>query len=204
MAQRRRAPGRTLLLEPWVFADEWPNKPPEAICVGLRLLADTDKTKARFTAEEMANETHPLGKSSGLSVWLANWTECFNDCLIRQVSALAICDPNDVSKPHELFPYAEAQVMEAFTSRGALFVFESLDRYEVEVSPIGELADHSELTRLAALLPHVEPGQLAPGLRRLISHVVEELDLRFGDSVDVDAVDHAPDELAPLVLGKIA
>lgn len=195
MVKGQRAPGTTLILEPWVFADRWSNKPAEPVCVGLRLLGDIEKTKARQLAEELAKETHPDGG--------ANWIECFNDCIIRQVAALGMCDPNNVSRPHELFPYAEAQVSEALTSPGALFIFEAIDRYEIGASPIGVAAGADEIQALAALLPNVRPDEMPKGLRRLLSYVVDELDLLFGEeteSVDAVGVDDSADEVGVSVV----
>jgi hypothetical protein len=189
----KRAPGATLVLEPWVFADEWSGKPSDDVCVGLRLLSDGDKTKARKTAEELADSVHP---DRG-----ANWVECFNDCVQRQVDALGICDPNDVRKSHELLPYAEDQVMEALSSKGSRFIFERIERYEIAASPLGVMADREVLDRLVKVLPHVEPELVAPGLRRLISYVLEELELVADDSVDASAVDDAGNEVSPFIVG---
>lgn len=169
----RRAPGATLVLEPWVFADEWSSRPDSAVCVGLRLLSDGAKTKARKTAEELADSVHP-GRGS-------NWVECYNDCLMRQVVALGVCDPNDVTQPFELLRYAEDQVIDALTSKGAQFVFEALERHELASSPIGIQADSEDLERLAELLPNVTPEALPPGLRRLLSHVLEQVDAYADD-----------------------
>src|SRR5688500_17759690 len=99
VTKKTRAPGRTIILEQWVFADEWAEKPREPVCVGLRLMADGDKSKARAAAEKFADELHPKRGP--------NWLDAFNDCLVRQVSALALCDPNDVTRPAALFPMAE-------------------------------------------------------------------------------------------------
>ena len=164
-----RAPGRTLVLEPWVFADEWEDKPKAAVCVcvGLRLMSEVDKLKARVEAERLADELHP-GRGE-------YWVDACNDAIMRQVVALGICDPNDVTKPAPVLPYAEEKVRYALTSRGVRFIFEAIDRYELESSPIGTEATGAVLADLAALLPTVKVEELRPGLRRLIHHVFEEL-----------------------------
>lgn len=188
-------PGTTLLLEPWVFADEWDSKPDAAVCVGLRLLADKEKSKARFTAEELADQLHPQRDA-------INWVDAYNDALMRQIAALAVCDPNDVRKPAEVLPMAELTVSDALTSRGARFIFESVAQYEIQASPIGEEASAETLQRLGALLQHTDTEVLPPGLRRLLAHVTDELDDRFGHLVDGAAgVDHAGDEV-PIIIGK--
>lgn len=190
---KARKPGKTLVLEPWVFADEWSKRPTTPVCVGLRLLADNAKTKARMTGEELADQVHPKRGD--------NWLDTFNDCVIRQVAALALCDPNDVDKPFELMLYPELDVSDALTSRGALYLFEEYDRYEVAVSPIGIAAGPAELERLAALLPKVDPARVPVGTRRMLSVVIDELDDLFGELVEPAGVDDATDEV-PLVVSE--
>jgi hypothetical protein len=186
-------PGTTLLLELWVFADEWETKHKlhGAVCVGLRLLADKEKTKARFTAEELADQVHPARDH--------NWIDAYNDALMRQVAALALCDPNDVRKPFEFMQYAESDVSDALTSAGVTFIFRAFERYERETDANVAPAGAAEIKRLGALLPFVEPAQLRVGLRRTISEVLEELDLLVGDSVDDSAIDDASHEAIPVV-----
>src|ERR1043166_31170 len=95
-----KTPGRTLVLQPSVFADEWKRKPKAPVCVGLRLMSEADRSRSRAEAERIADDHHPRGG--------ANWVDCFNDALVRQAAALGICDPNDATKqqdtralPHE-------------------------------------------------------------------------------------------------------
>jgi hypothetical protein len=160
--------------------------------VGLRLLADSEKTKARLTAEELADQVHPQRGP--------NWIDSFNDALIRQVVALALCDPNDVKKPFDLMPFPESDVSDAFTSRGAALVFEAIDSYEINSSPIGIAADRPELDKLAHLVRLVDPKRLPMPLRRMIGHVVGELDqLVDEDSVDAAGINDTGNEVAPVV-----
>lgn len=168
-----RAPGRTLLLEPWVFADEWDGKPKDAVCVGLRLMSETSKTVARGEAEKLADEFHPRGGP--------NWIDAFNDALIRYVVALGICDPNDVSKPSTLLPYAEDQVRTALTSKGARLIFDALDQYEIETSEIEAMATDETIDELVSLLQQTKTEQLPPSLRRLLNHVCGKLDAISSD-----------------------
>jgi len=167
--ERARRPARTLILEPWVFADEWPGKPSEAVCVGLRLMSELDKTKARAEAERFAIEVHPNGGP--------NAVDCFNDTLLQQVAAFAICDPNDVKLPSSLFPLAESDVRQALTSRGARYIYEAYHRYEVEVSPLSSEATDAELDELAEL---IETGDLdlalsEPLVRKFLKYALDEI-----------------------------
>jgi len=162
-----RPPARTLVLEPWVFADEWGDKPSAKVCVGLRLLSEADKSKARSEAERIASEFH---RQRG-----PNWTDAFNDAVMRQVVALGLCDPNDVTRPCELLKFAEEQVRFALTSRGTRFIFEALDRYEIESSPIGSEIGDDELQELAKRAAIAAASRLRPSERRLAHHLLEEL-----------------------------
>lgn len=162
-----RAPGKTILLEPWVFADEWASRPKETICVGLRLVSEADKNKARAEAEKIASEYHPNGGDP--------WVEAYEGALIRQVVAHGICDPNDVSKPCHLLRYAEEEVRIALSTPGAEHVFEQHRRYEVETSAIEPLADNDDAAELAALLTSTDIEKASAGLRRSIHNVLTRL-----------------------------
>lgn len=166
ISKEARPPGRTLVLEPWVWADEWEGRPSEAVCVGLRLMSEGDKSKGRAEAERLAFELHPNGG--------ANWLDAFNDCLMRQVSALGICSPNDVKRPSEILPYAEEQVRFALNSRGAEFIFEAHRRYEIEASPLEPPVTDDEIDELCGRLGD-ENVQLTHEARKLLRYVLDEL-----------------------------
>lgn len=189
--QRIRTPGATLVLPLWVFADEWESRPEAPVCVGLRLLSENDKLAARSQAEQQAWKLQPEGGD--------NWVDAFNDCLQMQIDAVAMCDPNDVTKSPEIFPIAVDQVPHAFTSRGAAFVFQAIARHEIAASCLGALAEHQDFARLAVLLAKVDPNALGPGLRRHITYLIEQLEPHVDESVDAGAVDHTSNEVAPVV-----
>ncbi len=190
---RNTVPSATLVLPVSVFADEYHLRPSEPVCVGLRLLSEGDRRKARKVAEDQANELHTYGGQ--------NWVECFNDAVKRQVAALAMCDPNDVTKPSAVFPYAEDDVLTALTVRGTQFIFDAVEQHEIDMSPLIERANDATLERLAALLPLVDAETLNGRLARRISAMLEEIDALVGDSVDDRAVDDPGDEV-PIVIGK--
>lgn len=173
----QRAPGRTVKAEPWVFADEWPDKPNEPVCFGVRLMSEADKTKAKAVAEELADALHEDGKHSRNPEKVGNWVDAYNDALIRQVAALGVCDPNDVTKAHGLLPYAEDQVRVALTSAGARWLFEQIERYEIETSAVDPMIDESEVEELSVRL-ETQFEDLASGDRKLLAHVLERLRAR--------------------------
>lgn len=184
---RVRTPGATLVLPLSCFADDWLNKPDAPVCVGLRLLSEEDRRKARHVAEQQASELHPAGGDG--------WIECYNDGAKRQVAALAMCDPNDVTRPSELFPYAEDQVLAALTISGTEFIFSAVEQLEIDSSPLEQLATAQTLTRLARLLPLVNPANLNGRLGRRISAMLEEVE----GLVDPSLVDDASDEVPAVV-----
>ena len=193
--ERNKAPSRTRTLPLSVFADAWVGKPATPICVGLRLLSEDDRRKARKTAEEQASEFHPMGGDG--------WVECFNDAVKRQVAALAMCDPNDCTKPHDTFRYAEDQVLAAFTVSGTQFVFDAVEQLEIDSSPLERLADRESLARLARCLLAVDPAALNGRLSRRLTCMLDELEPLVDESVLVEpgAVDDPSDEVA-IVIGK--
>ncbi len=173
IAAKRRAPGKTIVLPLAVFADEWDRRPDAPVCVGLRQMSEGDKTKARGEAERLADEVHPRGGEG--------WVDCYNDALMRQVAALGICDPNDVKRPSEVLPFAEEEVRFALTGFGARFIFEELQRYEIEVSPLESEATDEEIARLIVLLEDHAHALTGPH-RRLLRAILEELDLDVGEA----------------------
>ncbi len=189
--QRIRAPGATLVLPLWAFADEWESRPEAPVCVGLRLLSENDKLSARSQAEQQAWKLQPEGGD--------DWVDAFNDCLQMQIDAVAMCDPNDVTNPPEIFPIAVDQVPHAFTSKGAAYVFQAVARHEIAVSSLGELAERQDVERLVALLGKVDPNSLGPGLRRHITYLLEQLEPHVDESVDARAINHTGNEVAPVV-----
>jgi hypothetical protein len=168
------APGKTLILNPDAFADEWSRKPKDPVCVGLRLISDIEKTKARFTAEELADQVHPARDD--------NWIDAYNDALMRQVDALCICDPNDVRKAFELMPQPELDVSDALTSAGAAQIFRAIASYERETDATLAPVDAEELARIACLLPLADISQLRVGLRRTLAEVLQELESIVDDT----------------------
>jgi len=164
-------PGRTLLLPPSVFADDWKKKPASPVCVGLRLMSDDDRTRCRAEAERIALEFHPKGGP--------NWIDCFNDALVRQCVALGMCDPNDVHKFSDLMELPEEEVVIAFTSSGAGFVFDAIEQYEAESSPITPEASDEDIAEFIGLVQEGSLDILSPEehrrARRLIASMLTEL-----------------------------
>jgi hypothetical protein len=190
---RDKRPSATLLLPLSAFADAWTGKPASPICVGLRLLSEADRVNARKSAEERAGELHPNGGDG--------WIECYNDAAKRFVAALSMCDPNDATRPHETFRYAEDQVVAAFTIGGTQLVFDAVEQLEIDLSPLERLADREVLVRLSRVLLHLNPKHMNGRLSRRVSCMLDELEPLVDELVESSPVDDAGDE-APIVIGK--
>lgn len=167
IAAEKRPPGKTLMLPAWVWADDWANKPKEAVCIGIRLMADGKKSSARSEAEKIATEFHANGG--------VNAVDCFNDALMRLLVAHSVCDPNDVIAPFPLLPMAEDEVRDALTSRGARFIFEAYERHEAESSPLNPEANAEDLDELMGLVDAGRIEDLEPSAASLVRRF-----LRFG------------------------
>lgn len=193
--QRNKTPSATLIVPVSAFADAWSGKPAEPICTGLRLLSNEDRQKARKVAEDQSWELHPGGGDG--------WLECYNDAVKRQVVALALCDPNDVTKASDTFPYAEDTVLVALTVRGTQLIFDAVEQLEIDQSQLEAPADRATLLRLSDLLTRVDVAALNGRLARRITAMLDELRPLVADGhlVDAASVDDAGDE-ATIVIGK--
>lgn len=192
--RRNKSPSATLVVPLSAFADAWSGKPSEPICVGLRLLSNEDRQKARKVAEEMATELHPRGGDG--------WIECYNDAVRRQAVALALCDPNDVTQPSQAFPYAEDTVLVALTASGTQKIFDAVEQHEIDQSPLERAADQATLLRLARLLERVDFALMNGRLSRRVSAMLEEIEALVDDDlVDDPRVDDSREEGA-VVVGK--
>lgn len=165
-------PPRTLVLPPSVFASEWTSRPREPVVVGLRLLADGEEQTARAEAVRCASELHP-------EAFTEEWLEAYNDALLRWIVARGICDPNDLTQPSQVLPMAEDQVRSALTSLGVRFIFDAIERLQVETSPLYSEASSEEIEELRHRLANAELGSLTPTAagraRRLLRYVLLEL-----------------------------
>lgn len=169
---QRRAPACSVVLEPWAFRDDWSAKPGEPVAVGIRLIGDMEKTQARIDAAKFSRSAH-----EEQDVELA--VDAYNDALMRQMAAKALCDPNDVTRPVELLQFPEDDVERALTSRGARFIFEAVCRYEVESSPLNPEADQDDIEELSdlLLLNAIEslPSARQLAARKLARYLLDEL-----------------------------
>lgn len=193
-----RAPARILILPPTSFTDTWAERPTANIAVGLRLLSEQDVENAtieaaKYIAKLVVDPDAPSGRSFDQDAQ----NELYNSRLMTEVVARAVCDPNDAATAHELFPIAEIQVQDLFTSEGIRFAFDALSATTVEKSPVMPQATDAELALLVAHLRHGTlkrlPRSTQSGLRKLLAAVLEPL-TAFAPGLDADEPEPAREE----------
>ena len=125
-----RPPYRTLIVPPTAFADDWDQKPKDAVCCGLRLISSGDTVIARAEAAKAAWAAHPHEHDSEARI------ESYNDALMRWVVARGTCDPNNTREPWEIWKgMPELMVQQALTPLGARFIFDAIQLLATETSP---------------------------------------------------------------------
>lgn len=162
---RAKVPTRTFVLAPSAFADDWPDKPADGVAVGLRFISEADIQTARAEAARVAVELHDDEEGR---------TEAFNDALMRCAVARGTCNPNDLNVP---FFDMEENVRLALTSRGVRKVWDEIERFHLEESPIVAEIKPEEIAELVDRLKGV--SFLSPGrqvrIRKLLGFCLEEL-----------------------------
>lgn len=164
-----RAPVRTLVVEPASFADEWRGRPSEPVCCGLRRIPADDVENARRQAIETAWQRHPRKEH------IAARREAYNDAVMRWCVARGTCDPNDVTAPWDLWQgMPEDLVFVALTVEGVRFVYDALEAFAIETSPVQREALDEELSGVAGRLAGASPA-VAARARRLLAFALDLL-----------------------------
>jgi hypothetical protein len=171
--KRGDAPERLLTIPESVWATTWDRKPTGKVVVGLRLLSEADLVTSTGESEREAKQIHPDGGQ--------DFIDARNGFLMRWMIARSICDPNRADKPSEILPLAEDMVRDALTAQGARWLYEEIERYHAEVSPIHEPADDDKLAQLGRLLIAGSPfGGFDPivetMMRRLCGVILQEIE----------------------------
>src|SRR5258708_5142181 len=117
-----RKPTVCLVLPPSTFSEEWSNRPAHDIVVGLRRLSAFDDQSAVAVASKRVIDV--LSDEDGTLTDAQAADEIYNNELFAYAVARSLCDPNDTAKAHPLFPLAEDQVPQYFTSPGIRFVWD--------------------------------------------------------------------------------
>ncbi len=134
-----KTPPGTLSLPPEVWATTWDERPTEPVVVGLRLLSEYDRREALKQARSNAAKSERPEES-------------FDDAAVRLLVAVGICDPNDATATSSLFPYPHDQVFLLLTESGARYIFDAMQKLEVEISPRFLEADADDIVELVEML----------------------------------------------------
>lgn len=171
-AARTRIPTRHVVLRTDAFAEDWQEKPDGGeIALGLRKVSDADTTTARAEAAKFAINMHDDREGQ---------IEAFNDALMRWLIVRGTCDANDVSKNAPLFDGSEENVRNALTSNAIRYVWDEIDKFHIETSPIvtaasdEDMVAFADLVRRPTLLQHMTPGA-ALRIRKLIGFCMSEM-----------------------------
>jgi hypothetical protein len=176
--ERRLAvkPARLATLGPEHFADTWSGKAKGAVCVGLRRLSELDE---QSVYREATREAEAAMQDAPDPEKEARFVETFNDAVLRIGVGRCLCDPNDVSQPHETFPVAEDMVGHALTHEAILGLFEQVKAVTVQTSPLYREASDDELQELAWAILDGRVGELPPlqqaTARRFAGYVLDDL-----------------------------
>lgn len=168
-----RKPPAMLVLTPSFFATEWPGRPDENVCIGLRIVPENEKGIARSEAAREAWNLHPRDEDRD------NRIDAMNDILMRWIIARSACDPNDADRAPELWAAApEDLVKEALSTEGTKAIFDAIDRLEIENSPVVREATDEEIDEVLvvsrAALAEMSPTK-AKRVRRLLGVCLDEL-----------------------------
>lgn len=165
-------PTVVLKVGPEEFSSEW--KGATNIAIGLRMLSFEEDRVAEKLADKRLRES--LNEGRELDEALAER----NSFILSWVVARGICDPNDRTKGHPAFEYAEDQVPRAFTSGAIARIFDELEKLRVETSPLFAEANDEDLAALSDFLGIKEPlvgfsPQKAARIRRYANFILREI-----------------------------
>ncbi len=171
LAARDRMPTRHVVLTVDSFADDWQDKPLGEIAIGLRKISDSDTQTARAEAAKFAIGMHDDREGQ---------IEAFNDALMRWLIVRGTCDANDVALNAPLFDGSEENVRNALTTKAVRFVWDELERFHLETSPIVHVATNEDFAEFLELAKHLELLDLmSPAsqlrIRKLIGFCLTEL-----------------------------
>jgi len=188
LESRSKIPERHVVLEPTAFGDDWPSKSLD-VALGLRRIADADIQTARAEAAKFAVEMHDDREGQ---------IEAFNDAIMRWIIVRGTCDANDVTINAPLFDGSEENVRLALTSQAIRFVWDHIERYHLECSPVVREASDEEMQEFATRL--IVPGltdNMTIGARKRFRKLIgfclnelRELDPTYnGEPDDLDELD---------------
>jgi hypothetical protein len=156
----------TLRAEHWVSG--YKERPMVAVKLGLRLLTENDFTYINALTKEA------IDKVDGTD-------EQFKRRLVINAVAVSICDAEDASHCHDLFPCPDQQIPNALKPETITAMWDEIVRLTIATSPIYPEATDEDLVSLVMLLPDALDALEAVSevraaqARRLLRFVLDEL-----------------------------
>lgn len=153
------------------FATDYPSRPQAEIALGLRLVSDADIQTMRAEAAKFAIDMHDDHEGR---------VESFNDAIMRWMIVRGTCDPNDTRLNASLFEGSEENVRNALTSNAIRYLWDNIERFHLEKSPLVLEATDTDILGLVEYLktPEVILGLMSPALskraRKLLGFLLEE------------------------------
>jgi hypothetical protein len=142
-----KRPPATLMIKGDAFASTWDDKPDGDVLVGIRLLSSFDKQAIARQAEDRVRE---ILKST---MTKTDIEQIYLESMLYLACAHAICDPNAIDKDHPAFGDIPLEsIFLALTESGARYVFDTIQKVEVEVSTRYLEANTEDIRELASLL----------------------------------------------------
>jgi hypothetical protein len=118
---------------------------PECDCkIGIRLPSQDDIET--IESEAMKALQANIGNGNDAAELAHNQSKLVN------LVALCICDPNDVTQAHELFPAPNATVPVALTPAALRRLFDEIERLQIDTSPIFVEATDDDVAALIEML----------------------------------------------------
>jgi hypothetical protein len=145
----REAPG-TILVPPSAFTSSWEAAPLEPVLLGLRLVSAIERRECIALAKQHIKDDDAESPDIEEALQLA---------LVRFYCWFGVCDANQVSKECEYLPYRE-HVITRLTESGARFIFDAIQKLEVEISPRYVEAGGDEVVELVERLGSGEIDEL--------------------------------------------
>lgn len=160
----REAPG-SIKVPPSAFVTSWELAPRESILLGLQLIGPTQQREII----RLAREHIKAGDGEALDA-----VESFELAVMRYFVWFGICDPNNTTKNPQLFQTSQS-VFDGLTESGARFVFDAIQKLEIETSPRSIEASEDEIIDVVSAIGDGRLGELDPRQQSAALRYLKEL-----------------------------
>lgn len=137
-------PPRVVKLPLAAWKSNYSGRPECDVKIGIRLPGQDDTETVEAEALKALQAASRHGEEAAV--------RAYNESKLLNLVAVCICDPLDVSKPHELFETPNAILEIALTQHGIRRIFDEIERLQIETSPIFREAPDEDVLSFAAML----------------------------------------------------